>query len=130
MDYGMGPAKHFRDVLAWQAAYELTLCVYDLTKQFPASEAYGLTSQIKRAVVSITSNIAEGFGRRSTKEKDNFYSIAHGSLTEVENQLIIALGVGYITETEFQQAEKLCVTTHKLLYGLRKSNKVKGEIAD
>jgi len=130
MDYGIGPAKHFRDVLAWQAAYELTLFIYNLTKQFPGSEVYGLTSQVKRAVVSITSNIAEGFGRRSIKEKDNFYSIAHGSLTEVENQLMIAQGVGYITEKEFQEAEKLCVSTHKLLYGLRKANKEKGQMTD
>lgn len=125
----MEPAKNFRDVLAWQAGYELTLHVYNLTKKFPSSEMYGLTSQIKRAVVSITSNIAEGFGRRSVKEKDNFYSIAHGSLTEVENQLIIAQGVNYITDQEFEAAEKLIISTHKLLYGLRKSNKEKGEIA-
>lgn len=128
MDYRMKPAKNFRDVLAWQSAYRLTLYVYALTKNFPADETFGLTSQIKRAVVSITSNIAEGFGRRSTKEKDNFYSIAHGSLTEVENQLIIALGINYISKEQFAEAEKLFIETHKLLYGLRKVNREKGEI--
>ena len=121
----MKPARNFRDLIAWQSAYRLTLYVYDLAKGFPNSEVYCLTSQIKRASVSITSNIAEGFGRRTRNEKDNFYSIAHGSLTEVENQLIIAQGVGYITITQFENAEKLFVETHKLLYGLRKANKGK-----
>ncbi|MEI6228559.1 MAG: four helix bundle protein [Candidatus Saccharibacteria bacterium] len=130
MDYRIKPARNFRDLLAWQIAYKLTLYVYELTKSFPSKEDYGLTSQIKRASVSITSNIAEGFGRRTLKEKDSFYSIAHGSLTEVENQLIIAEGVGYINKIQFAKAEELFVETHKLLYGLRKANKEKGEIAD
>lgn len=124
----MKPARNFRDLIAWQAAYRLTMHVYELTKLFPTGELYGLTSQIKRASVSITSNIAEGFGRRTTKEKDYFYSIAHGSLTEVENQLIIAEGVGYITKEQFAKVEELFVETHKLLYGLRKANKEKGEV--
>ena len=58
MDYGMGPAKHFRDLLAWQSAYKLTLRIYAAANSFPQSEMYGLTSQIKRAIVSVTSNIA------------------------------------------------------------------------
>lgn len=126
MEYGMKPARNFRDILAWQAAYELTLAVYQATQNFPRSEDYGLTSQIKRASVSITSNIAEGFGRRGIKEKDNFYSIAHGSLTEVENQIIIARGVGYLSDVQFNDMTVMCVKTHKLLYGLRKANKSKG----
>lgn len=127
MDDGIRiPARSFKDILAWQEAYALTLEVYTLTKQFPRQEEFGLTSQIKRATVSITSNIAEGFGRRGVKEKDSFYAIAHGSLTEVENQLIIALGVGYITDSEFATIEKRIIQTHKLLYGLRKANKEKG----
>lgn len=126
MDYGIKPARSFKDLLAWQEAYTLTLYVYKLTKEFPRHEEFGLTSQIKRASVSITSNIAEGFGRRSVKEKDNFYAIAHGSLTEVENQLLIARGVGYISDEFFNESEALCIQTHKLLYGLRKANKEKG----
>jgi four helix bundle protein len=122
----MKPAKSFKDILAWQAAYELTMYVYELTNSFPQHEIFALTNQIKRSSVSITSNIAEGFGRRSAREKDSFYSIAHGSLTEVENQLIIARGVKYISEAQFSRAEELCIQTHKLLYGLRKANKTKG----
>lgn len=119
-------AKNFKDVLAWQAAYTLTLQIYSLTKSFPRDEIFALTSQLRRAVVSITSNIAEGFGRQSMREKDNFYSIAHGSLTEVENQLLIARGVGYINEEQYSQVQDQCITTHKLLYGLRKANHEKG----
>lgn len=123
-------SQTFRDVHAWQVAYKLTIDVYNLAKKFPKEEVYGLTSQIKRAVVSVPSNIAEGFGRRSDKEKDQFYSIAHGSLTEVENQLLIALGVGYINEGEHNKVQSAVVETHKTLYGLRKANAKKGEISD
>ncbi|CAN5300521.1 four helix bundle protein [soil metagenome] len=126
----MKPARNFRDIIAWQAAYRLTIDVYELTKLFPSSEVYGLTSQIKRAAVSISSNIAEGFGRRSLKEKDNFYSIAHGSLTEVENQLMIANGVGYISSEQLLSVQDSVIETHKLLYGLRKANKEKGQVTD
>lgn len=125
MDYGMGPAKHFRDLLAWQSAYKLTLRIYATANSFPQSEMYGLTSQIKRAIVSVTSNIAEGFGRRSSKEKDQFYAMAHASLTEVENQLIIAKGVGYIDTAELEEIMVIVNESHRLLYGLRRANKDK-----
>lgn len=122
-------SQTFRDVKAWQVAYQLTIEVYELTKKFPASEQYGLTSQLKRAVVSVPSNIAEGFGRRSLKEKDQFYSIAHGSLTEVENQCLIAAGVGYLNMRDLEQIEERIVEAHKILYGLRKANVTKGEMS-
>ena len=120
-------SQTFRNVQAWQAANGLTLAVYGVTKLFPKDELYGLTSQIKRAAVSIPSNIAEGFGRRSVKEKDQFYSIAHGSLTEVENQILIAKGVGYITDAQYKELQDKVTVTHKLLYGLRRANREKGE---
>lgn len=120
-------SQTFRDVKAWQSAYGLTLAVYEVTKLFPKDELYGLISQLKRAAVSVPSNIAEGFARRSSKEKDQFYSIAHGSLTEVENQLLIAVGVGYIDESQHPVLQGKIVNTHRLLYGLRKANKEKGE---
>lgn len=126
MDYGIKPARNFKDVLAWQEAYKLTLLIYEQTNKFPKHEELGLTSQMKRAAVSITSNIAEGFGRRGPKEKDSFYAIAHGSLTELENQLIIANGVGYVLPEDFELIEQRIIQTHKLLYGLRRANKEKG----
>ncbi len=120
------PARNFRDLRAWQAAYSLTLEIYRVTAGFPKDEIFGLTSQIRRAVISVTSNIAEGFGRRGRKEKDNFYSIAHGSLTEVENQLMIAKGVGYLSDDVYQKIDDMVIQSHRLLYGLRKANQEKG----
>jgi len=122
----MTAAKTFRDLLVWQEAYKLTIDVYRLTKLFPIDEQFGLTSQIKRAIVSVTSNIAEGFGRVGIKEKDQFYSIAGGSLSEVESQLLIAVGVGYIKESDFTSIEPQIILVQKLLHGLRKVNKEKG----
>lgn len=87
---------------------------------------YGLTSQIRRAMVSVTSNIAEGFGRRGSREKDQFYAIAHGSLTEVESQLLIANAIGYIDKGEYDGLQLLILEAHKTLYGLRRANAKKG----
>lgn len=86
----------FTDLDAWKEGHQLVILIYMLTKQFPRDEQFGLTSQIRRAVVSITSNIAEGFSRNSYREKLQFYSMALGSLTEVQNQLLIAKDVGYL----------------------------------
>lgn len=75
-----------------------------------------------RAAVSVCSNIAEGFGRRSSKEKDQFYGLANGSLTELENQLLIAHGVNYISKTTLKLVAGKCVATHKMLFALQKAN--------
>ena len=90
--------KNYRDLIAWQKAMDLVEMVYSATKDFPKEEVYGLTSQIRRAAVSIPSNIAEGQGRTSDKEFQNFLSIAHGSVREVETQILIAQRIHYITE--------------------------------
>jgi four helix bundle protein len=82
--------KSFTDLNAWKQGHALVLLIYGMTKQFPKEEMFGLTNQIRRAVVSITSNISEGFSRNSSKEKAQFYFTALGSLTEVQNQLLIA----------------------------------------
>jgi len=119
-------AKTFKDLIVWQESYKLALAVYKTTAQFPRQEQYGLTSQLQRAVVSVSSNIAEGFGRNGAREKDQFYGMAHGSLTEVENQILIAKGVGYIKQEEFDKLESMYILTHKLLSGLQRANKLKG----
>ena len=95
--------------------------VYTLTKQFPSEERYGLTSQLRRAVVSIPSNIAEGQGRYSANEFNRFLSIAHGSLREVETQILIAVRLQYLEETETQPAQQLCEETGRIINGLIKS---------
>ena len=82
--------QSFRDLLVWQRAMQLTVAIYSLTKDFPREELYGLTSQIRRAAVSIPSNIAEGQGRQSTGEFKNFIGIARGSNFELQTQLEIA----------------------------------------
>ncbi len=97
---------------------DLVEVVYDLTKKFPPEERHGLTSQLRRAVVSVPSNIAEGQGRRSDNEFRRFLSIAHGSLREVETQLLIATRLRYLEESGTQSAHSLCEETGRIINGL------------
>src|SRR3989344_4185938 len=120
MNNEVGKIKSFTDLNAWREAHSLVLDIYQITKQFPREEQFGLTNQIRRAVVSITSNIAEGFSRNSYKEKSQFYSMALGSLTEVQNQLLIARDLKYIAESEFTKFAEKTITVNKLLNGLIK----------
>lgn len=115
--------KDFTDLQVWQNSHSLVLSVYKLTNKFPKSEAFGLISQLQRASVSITSNIAEGFGRQGIKEKIQFYYLAQGSLTEVKNQLILSKDLNYISKKEFDVIMEILVTSHKLLQGLIKKSK-------
>ena len=87
--------QNYRDLRAWQLAMDLVVSVYELSARFPADERFGLCAQIRRAAVSVPSNIAEGQGRRSDAEFRHLLAIAHGSLREVETQLIIAGRLGY-----------------------------------
>lgn len=96
----MSEVKSYRDLLIWQKGIELTEKVYQLVKSFPNEELYALTSQIKRCTISIPSNIAEGYGRKSTKNYIQFLRISRGSLFELETQLIIANKLNYITDKE------------------------------
>jgi four helix bundle protein len=89
-------AQHYHDLLVWQKAIELVTDIYRLTGEFPKDELYGLTSQIRRAAVSIPSNIAEGQGRLSRGEFRQFLGQARGSYAELETQLIIARNLGYL----------------------------------
>ena len=99
----MSTIKSFEDLPVWQDARKFTNKIYTLTDKFPKEELYGLTSQIRRATVSIMANIAEGFDRRSDKELTNFLSIARASSSEVQNDLYIALDLKYISEEEFKK---------------------------
>ena len=110
--------KEFTDLLAWQEAHKLVLLVYSATRTFPKEELFGLTSQMRRAAVSITSNIAEGFGRQGYREKVQFFYMAHGSLTELKNQLFIARDLKYISAGEFDKIIGQLSLTHRLLQGL------------
>ena len=113
--------KNYRDLVAWQKAMDLVEMIYELTKGFPKEELYGITSQIRRAAVSIPSNIAEGQGRTSTKEFQNFLSIAHGSVREVETQVLIAQRLRYLQDGEAQKVLALAGETGRLINGLLNS---------
>lgn len=115
--------QSFTDLHCWQEAHKLVILVYKLTRNFPKEEAYGLTNQMRRAVISITSNIAEGFSRQSYAEKIQFYSIAQGSNTELQNQMMAARDIGYLEEPVFNQLFNQSIVVHKLLNGLIKSSK-------
>lgn len=117
------PARSFRDLRVWQSAYELAIMVYKVCEGLPTHERYGLASQMSRAAVSVCSNIAEGFGRRTVKEKDQFYGVANGSLTELENQLLIAKGVGYVQNEDLLSLMNQAEKTHRMLVALQKANK-------
>ncbi len=115
--------KEFTDLKVWQEAHKLVLQVYKFSKNFPKSELFGLTSQMQRAAVSITSNIAEGFGRNGYREKIQFYYVAHGSLTELKNQFFIAKDVGYLKVVEFDMLYPQANIAHQLLQGLIRKSK-------
>ena len=108
----------FRNLNAYIKAKELVSMVYTLIKKFPKEEQYALCDQLRRAVISIPSNIAEGSGRLTTKDQSHFYSIAYGSLMEVLAQLDVACDLGYITKEEFQHLETLIDVEAKILTGL------------
>ncbi|OGX11373.1 MAG: four helix bundle protein [Omnitrophica bacterium RIFOXYB12_FULL_50_7] len=91
-------AKSFKDLIVWQKSYKLVLEIYKLTDLFPRHEMYGLAQQIRRAAVSIPSNISEGYGRQYNKEYRQFLSIAYGSLCELETQCLLSVDLDYIKQ--------------------------------
>jgi four helix bundle protein len=113
--------KDYRELIAWQKAVDLVEAVYRATRSFPREEIYGLTSQIRRAVVSVPSNVAEGQARNSTADFLHFLSIARGSLKEVETQVIIARRLGYIDEKLERDLTSLTEEVSRLISGLIRS---------
>ncbi len=110
--------KEFTDLNAWKESHKLVLLVYKITRNFPREETYSLTDQMRRAATSITSNIAEGFGRQTYKEKVQFYYMAQGSLIELKNQIIIAKDVDYSDKASFEVLMSQANLAHRLLQGL------------
>ena len=115
----------FTDLMVWKKGHALVLENYKITAKFPRTETFALVDQMKRAVISITSNIAEGFGRRGYKEKIQFYYLSLGSLTELQNQLIVSKDVHYISQFEFDCLIGRVTEVSKLLNSLIKSIKFK-----
>lgn len=113
--------KSHRDLIVWQKAMKLVESVYEATASFPKEEPYALTSQIRRAVVSISSNIAEGQGRRMAKEYLYFLANARGSLLELDTQLEIALRLSYLTEAKYSELHTQLDEVARILNGLMRS---------
>jgi four helix bundle protein len=124
---GRPKIQNFTDLDAWKASHALAIGVYRLTKKFPRDELFGITNQMRHATVSVTSNIAEGFSRNSPKEKAQFYSIAKGSLTELESQMLISRDIGIASNDEFLQTEQLIRQSNKLLTGLLRYTRTRYE---
>ncbi len=114
----MDKISDFRQLISWQEGHKLVLLIYKAAKNFPREEIYGLSSQMKRAAVSVTSNIAEGFGRRSYKEKIYFYYLSQGSLIELKNQIEVSKDIKYISFTDYEKLIEQADCAHKLLQGL------------
>lgn len=118
-------AGAYRELLVWQQSMELVKQVYQMTKSFPRDEIYGLTSQLRRAAVSVASNIAEGQGRESRPEFYQFLCKARGSLMEIETQILIAIELGYVTQTTSDALLALTTRVGRLLNGLMRSLKAR-----
>ncbi|MFW6110376.1 MAG: four helix bundle protein [Patescibacteria group bacterium] len=120
---GKKKIESFKDLVVWQKGHRLVLAIYKVTSNFPDEEQYGLTSQLRRCAVSITSNIAEGFARKHRKEKIQFLYLALGSLTELQNQITIAHDVGFLKEKELKTITKKTIEVSKLINGSIKAIK-------
>ena len=110
--------QSFRDLTVWQRAVEMTVKTYSLTKTFPSSEIYGLTSQMRRAAVSVASNIAEGRGRLTDGEFRQFLGVAQGSNCELQTQIEVARQLLYATEEQLKSMDVLSVEVGKMLSAL------------
>ena len=110
--------ESYRNLIAWQKAKELALDIYSCTRKFPKDEIYGLTSQMRRAAISVPSNIAEGKGRRSRKDFAHFLYQARGSLLELETQLAIARDLGYLDADTFDKSLSKAEEVGRILNGL------------
>ena len=112
--------KSYRDLIVWQKSVDMVTHVYRLLKRFPEDEKYGLTSQIKRSAVSVSSNIAEGYGRNYTKEYIRFLNISRGSLYEMQTQLQIAINLEFLKSNDLIDVNDLSLQIEKMLNSLIK----------
>jgi len=110
--------KGFRKLIVWQKAHQWVLLIYKLTEKFPKHEMFGLTSQMRRAAVSVAANMAEGYAAGGKGQFGRYLDIAQGSLAEVEYYLILSLDLKYIIQAEYERAESLRVETGYLLHRL------------
>jgi four helix bundle protein len=119
--------KSFTELTVWQRADELSLMIYRLTAGFPRSELFGIVSQLRRASASVAANIAEGFGRRSTRELLRSLQISAGELAETRYFLILSRDLGYLAATGFERSNELCDSVGQLINALARSLKARSE---
>jgi len=119
--------RSFRDLRVWQGAMDLVEMIYKVSVDFPRHETYGLTSQLRRAAISVPSNIAEGHARKHTKEYLNFLSVAQGSLAELQTQIEIASRLGYVAKLDVQDVLSHSASLSKQLHALRNAIIRRGE---
>jgi four helix bundle protein len=122
---------NLKELIIWQKAVDLSIAVYKITQQLPEDEKFGLTSQMRRSAISISSNVAEGAGRNSDKEFSQFLGLANGSSQELFTQAFICFKLNFITESDFQSLEAKVNEIQKMIYSLKdrlKSNLLKSKI--
>lgn len=117
----MGKITSFTDLRSWQNARQLAVSIYKTTKEFPADEKFGLTSQMRRAGVSVAANIAEGFSRNTAKDKVNFYSMALGSLTELISHCYISFDLEYLNAQVLEKTLADADDLERMIRGLMKT---------
>ncbi|MCO5234018.1 MAG: four helix bundle protein [Chitinophagales bacterium] len=117
----MNSSKDFKDLIVWQKSMELVAEVYRLVKKLPKEELYALSDQIRRSAISIPSNIAEGQGRKSKKEFNQFLAISKGSKAELETQLLLCVKINYLSNTEIETSIDLIQEIGKMINALQKS---------
>ena len=113
--------KNYKELKVWQKAYQLCLRIYEITKNFPKEERYGLVSQIRRSAISVPSNIAEGYGRKTVGEYIQALNIAYGSYCELETQVLISRDLRYIKAEDLEMLQKDLGDVERMLKGLIKS---------
>lgn len=113
--------KNYKELKVWQKAYQLCLEIYRITKRFPKEERYGLTSQVRRAAVSVPSNIAEGYGRKTTPEYIQALYVAYGSNCELETQILLSGDLDYIKVEDIKKIQKDIEEVERMLKALIKS---------
>ena len=111
--------ERFEDLEVWKKSHKLVIEIYNITKKFPNEEKFGIVSQMRGAAISIAANIAEGFKRRTPKDKSNFYNISQGSLEELKYYLILSRDLGYLQSDN--EMQNLSESIGRMLYGLVKS---------
>ena len=122
--------RTFKDLDVWQKSYLLCLKIYKISRAFSTEEKFGLISQVRRAAISVPSNIAEGFGRKTTREYIYFLYVAYGSLCELETQIYISRDLRYLSNDKCGEMEKILKDIAKMLQSLIKVLKLKSRKAD